>query len=114
MRCVVHLEPLGRRDLVGADDGTDLVVQDLGRSARQRPEPEIAEPREVLAEPEPERRRALPHLERRERVHVDPGHGGPDRRDDVGVVVAGERRMDAALQADLRRAPVPGLDARAC
>ena len=73
------------------------------------PRPEIAELREVLREREVERRRALPDLERRERVHVDPRHGVLDRPHDVRVVVARERRMDPALEADLRRAALPRL-----
>ena len=37
------------------------------------PSPSVAQPRQVLLEREPERRRALPDLERRERVDVQPG-----------------------------------------
>src|SRR5688572_30203348 len=33
----------------------------------------------------------------------------PDRLDHGGVVVAGESRVDAALQANLGRAPIPRL-----
>jgi hypothetical protein len=39
----VGLEPLLGVDLVGADDGADLVVEDLGRGARQRLEPGLLE-----------------------------------------------------------------------
>ena len=106
---VVHLEPLLRRHLVGADHGPHLVVEDLGRRAGQRAEAEVAQPREVVVEREAERRRALPDLERRERVDVEAGHRVLDRRHDLGVVVARERRVDAALQADLGRAALPRL-----
>ncbi len=65
--------------------------------------------REVLLEPEPEGRRPLPDLERRERVHVDLGDFRLDRAHDARVVVAGERGMDPALEADLGRAALPSL-----
>src|SRR5438093_1400007 len=40
-------------------------------------------------------------------------HRSLDRAHDREVVVAGERRMDSTLQADLRRAPLPRLLAAA-
>ena len=109
MRGRMDLEPLGGRHLVGADDRAHLVVEDLGRRSRKRAETEVAEPRHVRLEVDSERRRALPDLERRERVHVDLGHGGLDRLDDARVVVAGERRVDPALEADLGGAALPCL-----
>ena len=109
MRGVVDGEPLVRRDLVGADDPAHLVVEDLCSRPRERTEPEVAEVPEVLRKREAERRGALPDLERRERVHVDLRHGPLDRPDDVRVVLARERRMDPALQADLRRPALPRL-----
>src|SRR5262249_33827876 len=60
-----------------------------------------------------ERRRALPDLERRERVYVQSRHRVLDRAHDGEVVVAGEGGMDPALQAHLRRAALPGLLAAA-
>ena len=74
---VVHLEPLVGRDLVGADDRADLVVEDLGRRPGERAEPEVAEAREVVVEGEAERRGALPDLERGERMHVHVGDALP-------------------------------------
>ena len=109
VRRLVHGEPLLRRDLVGADDAAHLVVEHLRRSSRQRTQAEVGEVREVLLERETERRRALPHLERRERVHVDPGHRVTDRAHHARVVVTRERRVDPALQADLGRAALPRL-----
>ena len=109
MRRVVHLEPLLGRHLVGADDRPHLVVEHLCGRAGQRAEPEVAEPLEVRAEVEPERRGALPDLERREGVHVDLGRGALHGLDHARVVVARERRMDPALEADLGRAALPGL-----
>ena len=109
MRRVVHLEPLVGRHLVRADHAPHLVVEDLRGSAGQRGEPLIPKHGQVLVEREPERRGALPHLERREGVHVDPGHGVLDRAYHGEVVVAVESRVDPALQADLGRPPLPGL-----
>ena len=42
-------------------------------------------------------------------MHVDPGHGRLDRAHDARVVVARERRVDPALEADLGRAALPRL-----
>jgi hypothetical protein len=42
-------------------------------------------------------------------VDVQLGQLGPDRLDHRGVVVTGEGRVDAALEADLGRASIPGL-----
>ena len=47
VRHAVHLEPLLGVDLVGAQDGPDLVVEDLGRGARQGAQPGVAKPDEV-------------------------------------------------------------------
>ena len=109
MRGLVHREPLLGRDLVGADDRAHLVVEDLRRRARQRAEAEVAQHREVVLERQTERLRALPDLERREGMDVQVGQLGPDRVDDGGVVLARERRVDAALEADLGRAAIPRL-----
>ena len=113
VRGLVHGEPLRGRDLVGADDRAHLVVEDLRRRARQRAEAEVAQHPEVVLERQAERLRALPDLERRERMDVQIGQLAPDRVDDGCVVLAGERRMDAALEAHLGRAAVPRLAAAA-
>ena len=110
MRGVVHLEPLRRRDLVRADHRADVVVEHLGRGARKRAEARVAQPLEVVAEREAERRRALPDLEGRERVHVHVRHRALDRPHDRLVVLAGEGGMDAALETHLGRAALPRLD----
>ena len=109
VRRVVHLEPLVGRHLVGADDAPHLVVEHLRGRSRQRGEALVAQPLQVVGERQAERRRALPDLERRERVHVDARHRVLDRPHDREVVVAVERRVDAALQADLDGAALPGL-----
>src|SRR5213075_2000059 len=97
----------------GADDGADLVVQDLGRRSRERSEAGVAQPLEVRVERQLEGGSALPDLERREGVDVKPWHGVLDRPADVDVEVAGEGGMDPPLEADLRGAALPGLVAAA-
>ena len=109
VRRVVHLEPLVGRHLVGADDTSYLVVQHLRRRPRQRGEALVAQQLQVVGERQAERRRALPDLERRERVDVDAGHRVLDRPHDREVVVAVERRVNTALEADLDGAALPCL-----
>ncbi len=105
----MRFEPLLGVDLVGAQDRSDLVVEDLRRGARQRGQAGILEPTqvglEVLAEP----LRALGHLERGEAVDVHVGHRRLHRTGHVDVVVAVEVRVDAALQGDLGGAHLPTL-----
>ena len=96
-------------DLVRADHAAHFVVQDLGGGAGQRTEAGAPEFREEFAQRQPERVRALPHLERREGVHVDVRRRRFDRPADVEIGLAGVVRVDAALQADLGRAPLPGF-----
>ncbi len=109
VRGCVHGEPLVGRDLVRADHRAHLVVQDLGGGPGKRAEAERAKPLQVLLERKPECLGSLPHLERGEGVDVQLGQLGPDRLDHRGVVVAREGRVDAALEADLGRASIPGL-----
>ena len=106
------LEPLLGVDLVGAEDGPDLVVEDLGRGAGQRAQPGVAEAGQVGGERLVEALGALGDLERGEAVDVHVGHRVLHRPGDVDVVVAVEARVDAALQADLGGAQVGRLDAR--
>ena len=56
--------------LSGTEGAPDLVVENLGRGARERGKPDVAQAREVVGERLAERRRALPDLEGRESVHV--------------------------------------------
>jgi hypothetical protein len=46
----VGVEPLLGVDLVGAENGADLVVEDLGGGSRQRGEAGVLEPAEVGGE----------------------------------------------------------------
>src|SRR5204862_892059 len=72
-------------------------------------QPDIPQEPQVLLQRQAEGRRPLPDLERREGVHVQVGELALDRPADIEVVLAGEARMDAALEADLDGAAVPGL-----
>ena len=65
-----------------------LVVQDLGRGARQRAEAGALQLGEELAERDPERLRALPDLERREGVDVDLGRRLLHRPADLEIGLA--------------------------
>ena len=103
------VQPALRRHLVGADDAAHLVVEDLGRGARQRTQARSLELLQKLADRQPERARAVRDLERRERVHVDVGHRFLRGTADAQVGLAGERRMDAALHADFGAATLPGF-----
>ena len=98
----VGLQPLLGVDLVRAQHGPHLVVEDLGRGARQglaaRP-PRAAH--QVLGQGHPGPPGPLGDLQGGEAVDVDPLGGGPHGAEHVEVVVAVEVRVDAALQADL-------------
>ena len=109
VREAVRLQPLLGVHLVGADHRPHLVVEDLGRGARQRREPGLLGQREVLAERHPEPAGALGDLERGEAVHVDrrarppsppaPPRGSTRRRSRGGSRPAGTPRW--------RRTPPP-------
>ena len=109
VRRLHHLEPFGGVDLVGAQDGAHLVVQDLGRRARQAGEPRIAQAREVVVERQAQRVGAGADLQRREGVHVHVGRRRLHRLDDGEIGVAGVAGLDAALQAHLGGAARPGF-----
>ncbi len=66
-------QPLVGVDLVGAQHGTDLVVEDLGGRARQCAKPGIHQSTQVVGQRLAEAPRALGHLERGEAVDVDLG-----------------------------------------
>jgi len=90
-----------------------VVVEELGGSPRKRRETGRLEPPEVVLQRQPERRRSLPDLEGGVSVYMQLGEHLLDRTANVEVEVAGEPGMDAALQADLGGAAVPGLFAAA-
>ncbi len=95
------VEPLVGRDLVGAQDGAHVIVEDLGRRTGEGLEAGLLEPRQVVGQRHLRTAGALGHLERGEAVDVDVGRGGADGLEHVEVVVTVEVRVDAALEADL-------------
>ncbi len=109
-----HLEPLLGIDLVGAEDGTHLVVENLGRRAGQAAEAGFLELQQVLLECPAHGGGALPNLEWREGVHVDLRLCGLDLAQAFEVPLACEARVDAALQADFGATATPRLDRATC
>ncbi len=109
MGSVVHLEPLSGVHLVRAEHLPDVVVQHLGCGAGKGGEADSAEPLEIVGEGQAEGRCALPDLEGRERVNVEVRQLVLHRGADLRVRLPGKGGMDTALEADLNRAPVPGL-----
>ncbi len=66
----VGLQPLLGGDLVRAEDRPDRVVEDLGRGARQRPQPGVLEPAQVVGQRLAEAPGALGDLQGGEAVDV--------------------------------------------
>ena len=96
-----HLQPLRRGQFVGADHRADIVAKDFRCRARQRAKPCVLQPGQECRQRQPQRFCAVPHFERRERVHVDARRGGFRGAKDREVRLAGIGRVDAALEAHL-------------
>ena len=109
MRGPRDIEPLRRVHLVRADDCAHLVVQDLGRGARQGAEAHVFELGQKRPDRQAKRRRALRDLQWRERVNVHIRNRRLDGAANAEIGLAGVIRMDAALKADFGRAPLPRL-----
>ena len=73
----VGVEPLVGVDLVGAELGADLVVEDLGRGAGQGLQADVDEPPQVDRQRLAQAAGALGDLERGEAVDVDLGRDRP-------------------------------------
>ena len=110
MRAFDHFEPLRRRDLVRADDGANLVIQNFRGGARQRAEACFFQLAQEGVYRHAEARSALPDLQRREGVDVDFGADLFDRPTDGQIGRSRIGRVDAALQADFHRATIPRLE----
>ena len=72
-------------------------------------QPRVLEPRQIVAQRQPQRLGAVPDLQRREGVHVDVGRRRFHRLDDGEIGLARVAGPDAALQAHLGGAALPGL-----
>ena len=104
-----HLRPLRRPDLVRAEMGSHLVVEDLRGGPGKSPQTGRLELFEELTDRDTEGMRPLPDLERGEPVDVHVGKLRLDRSHHVDIEVAGEIGMDPSLEGDLGGAPRPGL-----
>ena len=95
------VEPLLGVDLVRAEHGPDLVVEDLRRGTRKGLEAGISQGGEVGGQRHPVPPRPFGDFQRGEAVDVDGVRRLPDGLDDLQVIVTVELRVDPALQADL-------------
>ena len=112
MRGLDDRQPLRGRDLVGANDARDLVVEHFGRSARQRAEARVFQLGQESSTEMPSV--AAPCvISSGEKAWIwMSGHRLFDGAADREIGRAGIVGMDAALQTDLDRAALPGLDVR--
>ena len=104
-----HLDPGRGRQLALGEHPAHVVVEDLGGGARDRVQPGLAQLGQQVPNGHAGLGRAGDDLHRRERVHVHARHPLLHRPDQVGVGGGGQRRVDAALHADLGGAVRPGL-----
>src|SRR5271157_1775557 len=103
------IEPLCRVHLVRADYGAHRVVQNLGGGARQGAQAGSLELRQKRPDWYSKRGRALRDLQWREGVNVHIRDRRLDGPANAEIGLAGEVRMDAALEAYLGRASLPCL-----
>ncbi|CAB4885028.1 unannotated protein [freshwater metagenome] len=106
---LVAVEPLLRVDLVGAQHGPHLVIEDLGGGTGQASEPCIAQASEIHVKGFTESARSFGDLERGEAVHVNVRRRFLHGPADVDVVVAVEIGVDAPLERHLGGPEVPRL-----
>src|ERR1700675_4078970 len=109
MRCSGNIEPLCRVDLVRADYGAHLIVQDLGGGARQSAQAGGLELRQKRPDWHSKRGRALRDLQWGEGVNVHIRDRRLDGAANAKIGVASVVRMDATLKAYLGRASLPSL-----
>jgi len=102
-----HYDTKRLDNFVGADDGANLVVQDLIGGAGQGAQSRIPEPGEKGPDRQAERRRALRDLQWRKGVEVHVRDRRLDVAADGEIGLAAVIGMNAALKADLRRASRP-------
>ena len=110
MRGGDDLDPALGHELARREHLADLVVEDLGGGAGNRAEALVLQHRQVVAQLHAVRLRVTEvDLFGRERVNVQVGQLGLDRAHDLSVPEAVLVRVDAALDADLRRAALDRL-----
>ena len=109
MRLRNHVEPRLRGELVGRELATHVVIQDLGRRAGQRTQARALELDEKFGDGDSERLCAVTDLERRKGMDVYLRLRLLRGATNVQIRLACERRMDAALHADLCAAAIEGL-----
>ena len=78
MGYAVSFQPLIGGDLVGAQFGTDLVVEDLGRCSGEGSKSGLVTPSELLDQRLAETACTYGDLQSGEAVDVDVGYRGPD------------------------------------
>ena len=91
------------RELAFRQQPPDLVVEDLGGGARDRPETVLLARDEELPEGHAHLRGPVQDLHRAEGVHVDPGNPGLHRIEEIQIEGTGQVRVDPALHAHLAR-----------
>ena len=104
-----HLDPAGDRQLVGRDPLAHAVVEHLGRGARRRVEPGVAQPAKTSRADRPETSAHVGDLHRRVGVEVQRRRRLLDQPQPALVVGQRPVGMDPRLHADLGGAVVDGL-----
>src|SRR5262245_1685672 len=109
MRGPHHLEPSPGIDLVRAEYGAHLIVEDFRRRPGERAEPRRLQGAQKSREGNAKRRSALMHFERREGVDVKARRGALHGVANLEICGPAVKRVDTALHAYLARAARPCL-----
>src|ERR1700688_1076798 len=107
------LQPLLRLQLVGANDGPDIVIENFGRGTGKAAEPGLLELCQKRCNGSLQSRRPLPYLQRREGMDVQSRRDILDGAADREIGRSGVIRMNSTLQTHFRRAALPCLLAAA-
>ena len=101
VRRSVHVKPLTRRQLVGTDDLSNLVVQNLRSSSRQSSQPGRFQRQQVRLEVHVRAPGALKYFKCAKGMYMHLGHRVVDRFHHIDVVVTIKFGMDSTLQTHL-------------
>jgi len=104
-----YLDPLGGSDAPRGDLVAHLVVEDLGRRPRKRPDSGLGKPANVLRDADPRAHRAVQHLFGREAVNVQVRQLSLERFRQVDVQPSFHLRRQPCLHAHLGGPQIPGL-----